>query len=110
MRGRAGLPWLALAALVALLLAAPPAQAQFGADPDDWIAQVYGSDADGHAVEDTASDQYGVTGIYDQAGGHPFKGITDFTFRTDSSGNPQGGNASNIRVDVGSTPRSGSRS
>jgi hypothetical protein len=99
-RGRAGLPWLVLSALVALLLAAPAAQAQFGVDPEDWIAQVYGGDDDGHDIEDTASDQYGVDGIYDQAGGHPWKGITDFTFRTDDSGNPQGGNASNIRVDV----------
>ena len=76
---------------------APSAHAQFGVDPDDWIAQVFGTDAE---VFDVASDQYGEPGIYDQAGGHPWKGITDFTFRTDVTGNPQGGNAKTIRVDV----------
>jgi hypothetical protein len=86
--------------LTAVLALAPAADAQFGVAPEDWIAQVYGSDVDGHAIEDTATDQYGVDGIYDQAGGHPWKGITDFTFRTDGSGNPQGGNAARIRVDV----------
>jgi hypothetical protein len=101
-RSRAGLPLLALMALLALLLAAPSAHAQFGVDPDAWIAQVYGGDDDGHDVEDTASDQYGVDGIYDQAGGHPWKGITDFTFR-DTAGDtrsPDGGNVENLRVDV----------
>lgn len=99
-RSRAGLPPLVLAvlaALAALLVAAPAAQAQFGVDPDDWIAQVFGTDAE---VFDVASDQYGEPGIFDQAGGHPWKGITDFTFRTNGSGDPEGGNASNIRVDV----------
>ena len=95
-RGRAGLPGLVLLALVSSMLAAPSANAQFGVDPDDWIAQVFGTDAE---VFDVASDQYGEPGIYDQAGGHPWKGITDFTVRTDS-GNPQGGNVENIRVDV----------
>ena len=93
--GRAGLA--ALVALVGLLALAPAAHAEFGVDPDDWIAQVFGTDAE---VFDVASDEYGEPGIFDQAGGHPWKGITDFTFRTDGSGNPDGGNASNIRVDV----------
>ena len=76
---------------------APAAQAQFGVAPEDWIAQVFGTDAE---IFDQASDTYGEPGIYDQAGGHPWKGITDFTVRVDGSGNPQGGNASNVRVDV----------
>jgi hypothetical protein len=80
-----------------LLAAAPGAQAQFGVDPDKWIAQVYGTDFE---TEAQATQEYGQVGIYDQAGGHPWKGITDFVFRTDGMGNPQGGNASNIRVDV----------
>jgi hypothetical protein len=88
---------LTLLAAVALLVAAPGAQAQFGVDPENWIAQVYGTDAE---TEAQATQEYGSVGIYDQAGGHPWKGITDFSFRLDGSGNPQGGNASNIRVDV----------
>jgi hypothetical protein len=88
---------LTLLAAVALLVAAPGAQAQFGVDPENWIAQVYGTDAE---TETQATQEYGSVGIYDQAGGHPWKGITDFSFRLDGSGNPQGGNAANIRVDV----------
>lgn len=94
------LPLALFISLVALAFA-PAANAQFGVDPEDWIAQVYGSNVDGHGIEDTATDQYGVDGIYDQAGGHPWKGITDFTMRrTDAPGDPDGGNASFIRVDV----------
>lgn len=94
-RGRAAL--LALALSTALLIAAPAAQAQFGVDPDDWIAQVFGSDTE---VFDEATETYGEDGIFAQAGGHPWKGITDFTMRLDGSGNPEGGNAGRIRVDV----------
>ncbi len=85
--------------IVAVLLGvAPVAQAQFGVEPEDWIAQVFGTDVQ---VFDVASDSYGTEdGIYDQAGGHPWKGITDFTMRLDGSGTPQGGNAANVRVDV----------
>jgi len=96
-RKQYGTGMLTLLAGVALLAAAPGAQAQFGVDPDDWIAQVYGTDAE---TETQATQEYGSVGIYDQAGGHPWKGITDFSVRLDGSGNPQGGNASNIRVDV----------
>ncbi|MEX1142772.1 MAG: hypothetical protein WD993_02115 [Thermoleophilaceae bacterium] len=94
-RSRTGL--LALVLSLALLAGAPAAHAQFGVDPDDWIAQMFGSDAD---VFDVATDTYGEDGIYAQAGGHGWRGITDFTMRRDGSGNPDGGNAASIRVDV----------
>jgi hypothetical protein len=88
----------ALLTSLAFLALAPGAQAQFGVDPDDWIAQVYGNDVE---TETQATQQYDTVGIYDQAGGHPWKGITDFTMRTDpTTGDPQGGNPSSIRVDV----------
>ena len=97
-RKRYGAGLFLLVAIVALLTAAPAAQAQFGVDPEDWIAQVYGTDFE---TESQATQEYGQVGIYDQAGGHPWKGITDFRFRrTSPTGDPQGGNASNIRVDV----------
>jgi hypothetical protein len=95
-RRRAGIG-LTAAVLAATLALAPSAQAQFGVDPEDWIAQVFGSDVE---IFDVASDTYGEDGIYDQAGGHPWKGITDFTMRLDGMGNPQGGNPSRVRVDV----------
>jgi hypothetical protein len=84
-------------AALGLLGAAPAANAQFGVDPDKWIAQVYGNNEETEAV---ATQEYDTLGIYDQAGGHPWKGITDFTMRTGGDGNPQGGNPANIRVDV----------
>ncbi len=83
--------------LVAALAAAPSAHAQFGVDPEDWIAQVFGSNTE---VFDVATQTYGQNGIFDQAGGHPWKGITDFSMRLDGSGNPQGGNPTRVRVDV----------
>jgi hypothetical protein len=86
-----------LVTILALSVAAPGAQAQFGVDPEDWIAQVYGTDFE---TETQATQEYGQVGIYDQAGGHPWKGITDFSLRLDGAGAPQGGNPSNIRVDV----------
>jgi hypothetical protein len=86
-----------LALAIAGLLAAPGAQAQFGVDPSQWIAQVYGTD---FQAETQATQEYGQVGIYDQAGGHPWKGITDFSLRLDGTGTPQGGNPSNVRVDV----------
>jgi hypothetical protein len=103
MRGRrskgqgSGTALLAVALLTVLLAAAPAANAQFGVDPDDWIAQVYGSNTE---TETVATQEYDTLGIYDQAGGHPWKGITDFTMRLDGGGTPQGGNSSNVRVDV----------
>jgi hypothetical protein len=87
-----------LAGALWLLVAAPAANAQFGVDPEDWIAQVFGTDDE---IFDVASQTYGLPGIYDQAGGHPWKGITDFTMRVDpGTGDPQGGNPANVRVDV----------
>ncbi|HEX2161660.1 MAG TPA: hypothetical protein VHF88_07550 [Thermoleophilaceae bacterium] len=90
--------WLIGVCAIALALAAAPgAHAQFGVDPDKWIAQVYGTDVE---TETQATQEYGQVGIYDQAGGHPWKGITDFTLRLGPDGNPAGGNPSNVRVDV----------
>jgi hypothetical protein len=82
---------------VAALAAAPAAHAQFGVDPANWKAQVFGSDTE---VFDVATQTYGQNGIFDQAGGHPWKGITDFTMRLDGTGTPQGGNPGRVRVDV----------
>jgi hypothetical protein len=86
-----------VAVVSASFVVVPAAQAQFGVDPEDWIAQVFGTD---NEVFDVATETYGEDGIYDQAGGHAYKGITDFTLRTDGSGNPQGGNPAKVRVDV----------
>jgi hypothetical protein len=69
----------ACAFAVAALCAAPAAQAQFRIT--DWRAQVYESAVE---VDDN---------VFDQAGGHPFIGVTDFSL--DGSEN-----ARNIRVDV----------
>jgi hypothetical protein len=97
-RGRRALAGtLTVLATVVGVVAAAPAQAQFGVDQEDWIAQMFGSDVE---VFDVATDTYGEDGIFDQAGGHGWKGITDFTLRVDGSGNPQGGNPANVRVDV----------
>jgi hypothetical protein len=65
--------------VLSLLAAAPAAQAQFAIT--DWRAQVYESE-----VETEAN-------VFEQAGGHPFIGVTDFTL--DGSEN-----ARNVRVDV----------
>jgi hypothetical protein len=62
----------------ATLVMAPGAAAQFRIT--DWRAQVYESAVE---VDDN---------VFDQAGGHPFIGVTDFTLA--------GGNARNVRVDV----------
>jgi hypothetical protein len=88
--------YVALIALLVALIAAPAAHAQFGVDEEDWIAQMFGSDAE---VFDVATQTYGEDGIFDQAGGHGWKGITDFTMRLDGD-TPAGGNAANVRVDV----------
>jgi hypothetical protein len=68
----------ACAFVVAALCAAPASHAQF--EITDWRAQVYESAVE---VDDN---------VYDQAGGHPFIGVTDFTLAGD--------NARNVRVDV----------
>jgi hypothetical protein len=63
----------------ATLAMAPGAAAQF--QITDWRAQVY--DQNGEDLDD----------VFDQAGGHPFIGVTDFSLDGSS-------NARNIRVDV----------
>jgi hypothetical protein len=68
----------ACAICFAVLAIVPAAQAQF--QITNWNAQVYKS-----AVEADAN-------VFDEAGGHPFIGVTDFTLA--------GGNARNVRVDV----------
>jgi hypothetical protein len=43
----------------------------------------------------------GGTGIYELAGGHPYIGVTDFSFnRVSPTGPPAGGNVDNLRVDI----------
>jgi hypothetical protein len=70
--------WALASSVLALLAAAPSAQAF---EITDWRAQVYSSE-----VETDAN-------VFDRAGGHPFIGVTDFTL--DGSEN-----ARNVRVDV----------
>lgn len=73
----------ALAAALALGVAAPMAQADFGVE--SFSAQVRNTSTPGDL--DT------------QAGSHPFEGVTDFTFKTNGLGMPDG-NVKNIRVDL----------
>lgn len=75
--------WAALAAALALAVAAPMAQADFGVE--SFSAQVRNTSTPGDL--DT------------QAGSHPFEGVTDFTFKTNGLGMPDG-NVKNIRVDL----------
>jgi hypothetical protein len=42
----------------------------------------------------------GGTGIYELAGGHPFIGVTAFSFNRTPNGPPIGGNVDNVRVDI----------
>jgi hypothetical protein len=82
MRSRARFSTLAvIGALFALAMAVPTAQAQFGIE--SFTAEVL--DAEGN--------------FYEQAGGHPYVGITDFTVNTDETGAPEGGTR-NIHLDV----------
>jgi hypothetical protein len=69
-----------------LLLAAPAAQAQFAIG--DWRAQVYDSNATTEAQEIDAN-------VFDQAGGHPYIGVTDFSLAGTATDN-----VSSVRVDV----------
>ena len=71
-------------------VAVPTAQAQeFGIG--DWRAQVYDSDAVAEAQETDAN-------VFNQAGGHPFIGVTDFTLTGTTP--PTSDNVENLRVDV----------
>ena len=82
MRRRARFSSLAVVgALFALTMAAPAAQAQFGIE--SFTAEVLDAEGD----------------FYEQAGGHPYVGITDFTVNTDETGAPEGGTR-NIHLDV----------
>jgi hypothetical protein len=78
------------AVLGAMAVAVPTAQAQeFGIG--DWRAQVYDSDATTEAQETDAN-------VFNQAGGHPFIGVTDFTLTGTTP--PTSDNVENLRVDV----------
>jgi hypothetical protein len=76
--------------LAALVVFASTAQAQeFGIS--DWRAQVYDSDATTEAQETDAN-------VFNQAGGHPFIGVTDFALAGTTP--PTSDNVENLRVDV----------
>jgi hypothetical protein len=76
--------------LAALVVFASAAQAQeFGIS--GWRAQVYDSDATAEAQEIDAN-------VFNQAGGHPFIGVTDFTLTGTTP--PTSDNVENLRVDV----------
>jgi hypothetical protein len=72
--------------VAALLAIVPAAHGQFGIQ--SWRAQVYDSNAVTEAQE---IDQ----NVFDQAGGHPFIGVTDFTLSGTETDNVK-----NVRVDV----------
>lgn len=82
MRRRARFSFLAVVgALLALAMVVPAAQAQFAVE--SFTAEVV--DAEGS--------------FYEQAGGHPYAGITDFTVATDEAGVPEGATRE-IHLDV----------
>ena len=82
MRRRARFSFLAaIGALLALATAVPAAHAQFGIE--SFTAEVL--EADGT--------------FYEQAGGHPYVGVSDFTVNTDETGAPEGGTR-DIHLDV----------
>ena len=100
-------------AVVGIMVSAPAAQAQqFGIE--EFIGSVFADDArlrtDAYTNTGTpggrTTDAYpdpstGGTGIYDLAGGHPWIGVTDFSFnRVSPTGPPAGGNVDNLRVDI----------
>ncbi len=101
-----------LLGLLGAIAAVPPAasaQAPFGIE--SFTGQVF---ADGQrskldAYTNTGgeiADAYpdpasGGTGVYELAGGHPFIGVTDFSFRRQpGDGPPAGGNVASLRVDI----------
>ncbi|HEX2161661.1 MAG TPA: hypothetical protein VHF88_07555 [Thermoleophilaceae bacterium] len=98
-------------ALIGVLAAsAPAAQAQqFGienftgmvfADETRNRTDAY-SNTGGRTTDAYPDPSTGGTGIYDLAGGHPFIGVTDFSFnRVSPTGPPAGGNVEELRVDI----------
>jgi len=110
MRSKAGVTTLMAIAFLALV---PTAQAQqFGIQ--DFTGMVFADDArnrtDAYTNTGTPGGQItdaypnpasNGTGIYELAGGHPYIGVTDFTFnRTTPTGPPADGNVDNLRVDI----------
>ncbi|NLT06179.1 MAG: hypothetical protein GXY03_07690 [Solirubrobacterales bacterium] len=104
---------LGVAVLAAIGASAPTAQAQqFGIE--SFTGMVFADDArdrsDAYTNTGTpggrTTDAYpdpgtGGTGIYELAGGHPYIGVTDFSFNRESPGGPPaGGNVDNLRVDI----------
>jgi hypothetical protein len=109
MRGWAGVVGLVGLALLAL---APGAQAQ-GFGIQDFTGMVFADEdrertdsytntgSPGGRITDAYPDpSTGGTGIYELAGGHPFIGVTDFSFNRTPNGPPLGGNVDNVRVDI----------
>lgn len=82
-----GLVAVLLVAGASFLTFAPSAQAQL--DISNWRAQVYDSDATTEAAETDAN-------VFNQAGGHPYIGVTDFSL----TGATAADNVGTVRVDV----------
>jgi hypothetical protein len=83
----------AIATLLVGLLALAPAASGFGIQDGD--AGFRGSVFSSESEDETKAFTVNGTGIYDQAGGHPYKGITDF-FLTGTTED----NVNNLRVDI----------
>ncbi len=109
MRAVAG--FVALVGLVALAFA-PAAQGQ-GFGVEGFTGMVFADEerdrSDSYTNTGTpggrTTDAYpdpstGGTGIYELAGGHPYIGVTDFSFNRTPNGPPIGGNVDNVRVDI----------
>jgi hypothetical protein len=110
MRAKAAVATLIAIAFLALV---PAAQAQqFGIE--SFTGMVFADDTrnrtDAYTNTGTPGGQIadaypnpasGGTGIYELAGGHPWIGVTDFSFnRTTPTGPPAGGNVEQLRVDI----------
>jgi hypothetical protein len=103
-----------LAAVLAALTLAPAAARAQSFGIDSFTGMVFADEArdrtdaytntgtPGGRITDAYPDpSTGGTGIYELAGGHPYIGVTDFSFdRTAPNGPPAGGNVANLRVDI----------
>jgi hypothetical protein len=102
-----------LVGLVALALALAPAAQGQGFGVQDFTGMVFAdgerdrsntytnTGTPGGRITDAYPDpSTGGTGIYELAGGHPFIGVTAFSFNRTPDGPPIGGNVDNVRVDI----------